>query len=186
MNLFREKDMESLTSRNPLALRAWGKSLNSIDCSTHGEQWPGHWCVTAFGVWKSHCQASSHGLAQVPVPRDSDSGGQSQAQASVSLKKLPLGGWFRDSSKTENHWPGPWVDRAELPSGDPKGKRKSSPHYKLAFHRVEEAEANMLLSMNYPRLTTNKLEKGGKECFWPFFWPCFSLFVTFLCYKSDK
>lgn len=180
MNLFWEKDLESLTSRNPLALQTWVKSLNYIYCSIHGEQWPGHWCVTAIGVWKSHCQASSHGLAQVSRPqrfrfRRSESG-----SGICILKKLPLGGWFGDSSKTENHWPGPWVDRAELLSGDPKSKRKSSPHCKLAFHRVEEAEANMLVSMNYPRLTTNKLEKGGKECFWPFFWPCFSSFITVL------
>lgn len=133
MNLFREKDMESLTSRNPLALRAWGKSLNSIDCSTHGEQWPGHWCVTAFGVWKSHCQASSHGLAQVPIPRDSDSGGRSQAQASVSLKNYP---WVGDSGipqRLKTTGPDHGSIGLNYPVGTQKARGSSVPTISLHF-----------------------------------------------------
>lgn len=65
-------------------------------------------------------------------------------------------------SKTEDHWPTPWTNRPELLSGHQKAKMKSNPLLKHALHRMKEAKANMLISVNHPTLTSNKLEKGRK------------------------
>lgn len=45
---------------------------------------------------------------------------------------------------------------------NPKGRLKSSPHWKDLSQRMEEGEANMLISMIHPRLTPNTPEKGGE------------------------